>query len=204
MDPPIITIGGNIGCGKSTIIHNLESYNHDNVLPEPINEWGSWLELFYKDQSKYAFGFQMQILLSFFKNMDDMKTRSKKYKPIVTERSPIDSLEVFAKILVDKQVLCQIEYDLFKDYVKTIGWVPQIFIYIRTSPHVCVDRIKKRGRYCESSLDENYIKTIHSYYEDLQTNLTNSDTIQMFIVDGNQDQDDVFLEVLDIVSNIQI
>lgn len=158
MNGPIITVGGNIGCGKSTIIDHLGKNKRFEVFPEPIQEWGSWIDLFYENKEKYAFGFQMKILSSFFKMRNDVTKIS------ITERSPIDSL-VFAKILVDTMVMSKIEYDLIEEYVKLVGWVPNYYIYLQTDPDICIDRIKQRARDCETNIDEKYVKQLHKYYE---------------------------------------
>ena len=54
-----IVIDGNIGVGKSTQLRLLEQVGY-KVYREPIDDWS--LELFYKDQSRWAFLLQMQIL----------------------------------------------------------------------------------------------------------------------------------------------
>jgi deoxyadenosine/deoxycytidine kinase len=67
----IISIEGNIGSGKSTLIKKLrelpEFQNGFTFLPEPVDEWNTIkdsdgitiLEKYYSDQKKYAFSFQM-------------------------------------------------------------------------------------------------------------------------------------------------
>ena len=71
MSPKIISIEGNIGSGKSTIIHNLEKKlknSSDYVfLREPVDIWETIkdkedktiLEKFYQNTEKYAFAFQV-------------------------------------------------------------------------------------------------------------------------------------------------
>ena len=59
----VITIGGNIGCGKTTVLSNLSK--EWTVFKEPLEKWGSWLDLFYTNPQRYAFSFQMKILHDF-------------------------------------------------------------------------------------------------------------------------------------------
>jgi deoxyadenosine/deoxycytidine kinase len=42
---------------------------------------------------------------------------------------------------------------------------PDGFIYLRTQPEVCHDRLKKRDRHEESSVSLDYIQTIHDKHE---------------------------------------
>jgi deoxyadenosine/deoxycytidine kinase len=56
---PIISIAGNIGVGKSTLLKRLESMGH-TVMFEGINRgaWGGLLKKYYDDPKKYAYLFQ--------------------------------------------------------------------------------------------------------------------------------------------------
>ena len=81
--PIIISIEGNIGSGKSTIMKflsnnfdNFVSLNGENLkicyLEEPVDIWNSFtdkqgkniIENYYSDQKKYAFQFQMMAYIS--------------------------------------------------------------------------------------------------------------------------------------------
>jgi len=192
MSPIIITIGGNIGCGKSTIIEELNTYFKDTctIIPEPIDEWGSWLDLFYTDPSKHAFGFQMKVLHSFLKNMRQVNNIA------ITERSPIDSLQVFCKVSYQDNIMNHLEYNLFKEYVDDIGWKPNVYIYLHTNPEVCIERIKRRGRGCETGLNEQYIHKLHQQYENMEVGCKHH------MVDANQEKDQVFYEVYEIIASI--
>ena len=75
----IISIEGNIGSGKSTVINSLKQlYSISNKIPkiyfleEPVSEWETFkdcngkniIEKFYADQKKYSFSFQMMAYIS--------------------------------------------------------------------------------------------------------------------------------------------
>jgi deoxyadenosine/deoxycytidine kinase len=177
------------------VIEQLEKEYGDvcAVHPEPIQEWGSWLDLFYTDPPKYAFGFQMKILYSFLKCV---QTRDSSV--LITERSPVDSLEVFAKTLYEDKIMNHLEYNLYKEYVDSIAWTPTTYIYLRTDPHTCVDRIKKRARGCESGLDEQYVHKLHGYYESLMQN--KSYPFQLYVVNANASKETVFAQVTRIIN----
>ena len=185
----IITIGGNIGSGKSTVIQEIQKLVQDvrKVFPEPIEKWGSWLDIFYTNPTKYAFPFQMKILYDFL--YFDENTPP----VVVTERSPIDSLYVFGKTLVDSKTMTYMEYNLFKDYVDSIGWKPNVYVYLKTSPTTCIERIKIRARNCETGIDEEYIKSIHQAYDNIVEYLP-GDTI-VHVVDANKNKTDVLESV---------
>ena len=92
----IITISGNIGCGKTTIIDELNNIFNTNesykIFKEPIDSWGSWLDLFYTNPDKYSFPFQMKVLIDFL-YLDNISDND----IVITERSPLDSLMYLLK-----------------------------------------------------------------------------------------------------------
>lgn len=185
----IITIGGNIGCGKSTLLTRL-SKDYE-TYKEPIEKWGSWLDLFYTNPERYAFSFQMKILHDFLYFPSDSEQ-----KVVVTERSPLDSLYVFCKSLKDSKTLTHMEYNLFKDYVDTIGWKPNTFVYLKTTPYACLQRMRERARECETGVDFEYIKKINNAYENFVEMLRQDPTVTVYEIDANRCAEDVYNEVV--------
>lgn len=187
----IITIGGNIGSGKSTVISKL-NHRHTDVVMEPVTEWGPWLDLFYDDPANNAFGFQMKVLLEFSKIMSNKK------KNCITERSPQDSLHVFAKTLLEQNQLTKDEYALFEDYVNTIAWKPDVYIYIHTPVDVCFDRINLRGRCCENTIDKSYLHHLDNNHNIMiEKNLFQ----KVYIVDGTRSKEKVIDDISNIINN---
>jgi deoxyadenosine/deoxycytidine kinase len=176
-----VSIVGNIGCGKSTLLAKLEEKGL-KVMYEPVSSWTT-LSLFYKDMNRWAFPLQVQILNSFYNSPENM----------ISERSPWEAQHIFAKNLMDQGVLAQEEYDLMGDLIKNIGWLPDIFIYIKTDPDKCFERVLSRKRECESSVPLEYLKSLDSLYE------YESKIMPFITVDGNQSADKVFEEVEKIV-----
>lgn len=175
-----ITIGGNIGCGKTTLIQSLNTKL--NVKPEPIEKWNEWLKLFYSDMKRFCFSFQMKILYDFLDYGDSF----------VSERSPLDALYVFAKSLLDIDVMSHVEYNLFSDLVHRIGWVPDIFIYIRVLPETCFERINQRDRDCENGVSLDYIRTLHMAYDRFVTDILKDEmNVTVHVIDASKSPDEV-------------
>jgi deoxyadenosine/deoxycytidine kinase len=183
-----ITIGGNIGSGKTTLIRTLD--NTLNVKPEPIEKWGSWLDLFYSDMKRFCFPFQMKILYDFL----DYGNES-----FVSERSPLDSLYVFAKGLVRSDIMSYMEYNLLSDFVHRIGWVPDVYIYLRATPEMCFERIQQRSRGCEHGVSMDYIRTIHMEYEHLATEVLKDMNVVVHFIDASKSPDEVKTAVENII-----
>ena len=180
----IVTIGGNIGCGKSTLLETLQNTGK-HVIPEAVDKWGSWLDLFYSDMKRFGFGFQMKVLFDFI----DVPPPGS-----ITERSPLDALYIFAKTLFQTETLSHMEYNLFADYVHKIGWKPDYYIYLRADPGVCFERIHKRSRNAENGVTLEYIKTVHEMYEKFTETLKNIG-ITVFVVNANQSPECVLAAV---------
>ena len=209
----IISIGGNIGSGKSTMITRLEKHRDDiKCMTEPIHTWGEWLQLFYSNPTKYAFGFQMKILDSFqylYENDDTI---------YVTERSPWESNHIFANLLLKQDVLSKVEYDLYNTFYTKYAWKPHVYIYINTSYDECISRMRSRNRKEEENINHEYIKELDEQYKKVFTmsqipesfvelsptiynyNVHVSNTLQVYEINGNRPIDDVFKDV-DLVLN---
>ena len=126
--PTIISIEGNIGVGKSTVVDLLKS-KYSNLqnqsivfLQEPVKQWetikdksgASILEKFYEDQNSWSFAFQMMAYIS---RLSILK-KAIKLNPnsiIITERSLFTDKNIFAKMLYDDGMINEIEFRVEND-----------------------------------------------------------------------------------------
>jgi deoxyadenosine/deoxycytidine kinase len=192
----IISIEGNIGSGKSTLIKKLrelpEFQNGFTFLPEPVDEWNTIkdsdgitiLEKYYSDQKKYAFSFQMMAYISRLKQLNDSKNSS----IIITERCLYTDRNIFAKMLYDTGMIEDIEYSIylkwFEYFIENLNDIK--FIYVRSDPDVCSDRITLRNRKGENISIE-YLSNCHHYHEKWLNNEK-----ELLVLDGNENyQDDL-------------
>ena len=185
-----VTICGNIGSGKTTVLENLESNGFD-VKFEPVHKW-TYLSKFYKDMKKYAFSLQMQILKSFLSY-----TNTNKKVPIVCERSPQESFQVFSSHLYKNNFLELEQFRIIRFFTNTYAWKPDVYIYIRTDPSVCLSRIQSRNRDSENNITLDYIKELHESYD----NFSRINKI-IHIIDGSKSREDVYNEVRQIMEEI--
>lgn len=191
MLPSVLSIEGNIGSGKSTIVKKLKERFADNdsiaFLPEPVDVWReikdeSGVDLltnFYKDQQKYSFHFQMAAYISRIAAITKIQ-QDKNIKLIIVERSIWTDKNVFAKMLYDHKKISELEYNIylkwFDEFSKLINLKKNI--YIKTTPEVAFERVKKRNRLGET-IPLEYLKKCNDYHNNWLT-LENS-----FIIDGN-------------------
>ena len=108
--PKIISIEGNIGSGKSTLVEHLKSkferYNKTvYFLDEPVETWesikdaegNSMITKYYNDQKKYAFSFQMMAYIS---RLSLLKKALKKIMILLLQK------EVYTRIKKYSQKCC--------------------------------------------------------------------------------------------------
>lgn len=202
----IVSIEGNIGSGKSTLVEKLKSiytiddnsynFNVDNIifLQEPVNEWediknengNTMLELFYKDQNKYAFSFQMMAYISRL-SLLKKTCEENKNSIIITERSLFTDRDVFAKMLYDEKKISLENYTIYMKWFDTFINMFHIshIIYIDTSPNICFERIEKRNRNGESSIELSYLEQVHNYHLKMLEKFEESNLIKISTLSGN-------------------
>jgi deoxyadenosine/deoxycytidine kinase len=195
-----ITISGNIGCGKTSVLTNLQlQFPALSIQTEPVNEWETWLSKFYSNQKQYALGLQVKILSTYHqlavKHTDD---------PVIYERSPLDSVEVFAKILTRNRVVTDMEFDLLSELFETCGWTPDVYIYLKADPATCMTRIRSRNRSSETTVSEEYIAELHDEYNRFFQTLEDSSTVSTYEVDANESQKTVLDRVSRIIQKILV
>ena len=173
----IISIEGNIGSGKSTLVLELEKYFKDNnkigFLQEPVDIWNTIkdengttiLEKFYENNEKYAFQFQMMAYISRLSIMKNA-IKQNKYKYIITERSLYTDSNIFAKMLYDDKKISEIEYSIYKMWFdEFINDIPLTkIIYVKADPQISLDRVITRNRLGEN-IPLSYLQRCHDYHE---------------------------------------
>lgn len=195
----IVSIEGNIGSGKSTILKLLKEYFNENkniiFLQEPVDEWEkikdknnvTILAKFYDNQEKYSFAFQMMAYIS---RLSLLKKTIEKNSDaiIITERCLNTDRYVFAKMLYDNGKLEDVEYQIYLNWFEHFLDIQKIqkVVYLKTEPHICYFRINKRNRTGESNISMDYLEQCHKYHEDMI-----NDTIDTkLIINSNIDTDE--------------
>lgn len=181
----MIAIDGNIGCGKSTVLKTLcENYC---IFPEDITSWGKWLPKYYENPKQYAMGFQLTVLLSHLRQQQEPI-----YDITFYERCSHTCNRIFGSLLVDDGIMEPEELELCVSYERQFNKPVEHLIYLRTTPEVCMQRIKSRDRDCETSIDIGYLKKLHDKYEEVyNTGEYVVDGINIHIVDANAGKDEI-------------
>ena len=179
----IISVEGNIGSGKTTLIHYLDGLWGSSglggkrcmFLREPVPLWESVkdvnngeniLQKFYKDQSKYAFPFQVLAYMSFYKQLIDEIKNAREDTIIICERSMQSSRAIFAKMLKESGDIDDISYQILEMFYQQIDDIPlDAVIYLDTEDSLCDERITKRARLGENNIPMEYLEKCHQYHQ---------------------------------------
>ena len=208
----IVSIEGNIGSGKSTVLNTLREYFNNNnklyFLEEPVNEWTkiqdlegkNIIEKFYEDQEKYSFSFQMMAYISrlvMLKNAIKYCEQNN-IKLIICERSLQTDKNVFCKMLYDTGKIEEINYQIYlKWFDEFIIDMPKIyFIYIKTNPVTAFERIIKRNRKGEK-INLNYLESCSTYHDYWLVNDNGKDTI---VINGDGDCNKTLTDTMEIIN----
>ena len=190
----IISIEGNIGSGKSTLIKMLKNLKLDLIfLPEPVDEWNkivdsngtNILEKYYSDQKRYAFSFQMMAYITRLKQLLDCNASENSI--IITERCLYTDREIFAKMLYDSGMIEDIEYSIYLRWFDYFVGDLSLYgiIYVKSDPDVCSNRISIRARKGES-IPLEYLSSCHEYHENWINGLSEKKfNPKILVLDGN-------------------
>jgi len=176
----LISIEGNIGSGKSTFIQQLRARewpSNVKFIDEPVKDWDvirdtvsnkSMLELFYADQERNAFSFQM---MAYITRLAKIREAIRSYTGeerlvLITERCLLTDKNVFAKMLYDSGRIREVDYKIYTSWFdEFIQDIPQpIIVYVNTSPSICYSRIASRSRKGEEAIPLSYLTKCHEYH----------------------------------------
>ena len=212
----LVSIEGNIGAGKSTLLDALRDSNKDWVfIDEPVKDWGtfkneageSMLEVFYKDRRRWSYTFQNCALLTRYQCIEEAVRRhgsgpvlgggnevqTTKRRVFITERCLETDYYVFTKMLREDGSLDKLEFDLYERWFKQLKRTSTPLsgiVHVATSPEISAQRIIKRGREGEQSIDLNYLRALDKYQRawidsgtvpSVRADVTDAHLVQKFI-----------------------
>ena len=187
----ILSLEGNVGSGKSTLTRLLSEFFKEKFkfLQEPVDDWmetktneENILTYYYRDPKRASYLFQMNSFISRTKLIVDSIGDG----PIFTERSVYSDYHCFAKTCNELGTMNDMELLV---YEKWFHWLVNSFkinitgyIYLKTNPEECLNRIKKRSRNGESGIELDYLKKLHDKHEEWLLKQPN-----VLVLDGNLD-----------------
>lgn len=196
--PLIISVEGNIGAGKTTIIDKLEKEMLENkeivFLREPVDIWEkikdketgeNILVKFYGDVPKYAFTFQVMAYASRLHIIRNAIKEHSNCKMIICERSLEADKNIFASMLHNDGGIEDIQYQVYEQFYSE--YMDDLHldgvVYIDAEASKCYERVKKRSRNGETTITEEYLQKCKEYHD----NWLNNTDLEKLQIDANED-----------------
>lgn len=201
----IVTIDGNIGAGKSTVLEALRSRGYA-VLPEPIAQWSPYLEAAYGGDIKGALRLQLAVwrdrCMNLAQNAADAFHASAISNIVFVERSPMFQLETFIRANYENGNLNQLDVKLLETLYASIDNRPHMMFYLHTPPNICYRRVESRGRPYEHGLRD-YIGNLHELHEKVSLNTVSHSLFgalpEIIAIDGDQSPAEVADDILSFI-----
>jgi len=167
---PILWIEGLIASGKSTFASEISNRLGYMMLEEPV-EQNFYLEPFYKDPKKYAFGFQIFMLHHRFaaKQIAAYEAARGVAKGVVLDRS-IAGDRVFAKLHNQAGNINDLDFRCYEYCYQMMARTilpPTVLVYLNTQPEVAHRRMQERARGAEAGVPLDYLIKLKAGYEEL-------------------------------------
>ena len=176
--PILISIEGNIGSGKTTIIEQMQKRINNNkilFLREPVDLWESIkdnegegiLVKFYKDPAKYAFPFQVMAYATRLSMIRNMIKNNPECQIIICDRSLDADKNIFAKMLYKDGLIDEVCFQIYNKFYTEYSddFNLKGIIYIDADPDICFERIKKRARNGEGNIELNYLEKCKKFHK---------------------------------------
>jgi deoxyadenosine/deoxycytidine kinase len=167
-------VEGNIGVGKTTFLSLIKKHCPEiEIVPEPVEAWNklefgeSLLDNFYKDTSRWAYTLETFTMMR--RTKDHIGEQNNSNPNRLFERSIYSGHYCFAKNCYETGHLSALEWNIYNQWADFLIHKqckpPLGFIYLKASPQICFERVKKRNRPSEKALTLAYIKQIEASHD---------------------------------------
>ena len=169
----IFSIEGNIGSGKTTVIHHLQRLYGDQVIlvEEPVKDWQNLegenlLDKKNKDLNRWGYSFEAYVLITKMNELTKVAFNDKKI--ILIERCMLTD-KVFFDLNVENGLSNPMEEAMFKNLYEFLSnnVYPKLsgIIYLDTPVDECIHRMILRGRKEEKSITKEYLQQLDDNFK---------------------------------------
>jgi deoxyadenosine/deoxycytidine kinase len=159
-----VTVAGNIGVGKSTLVEKLAQNLDWHPYFEPVAE-NPYLEDFYEDMKAWAFQSQVFFLSHRLRMHLDLLENP---ESVIQDRSVYEDAEIFAANLFHRGQMSQRDNASYRKFYRLLSDMlrpPDLVIYLSASVSTLQRRIASRGRDFESNIEDIYLDQLNKLYE---------------------------------------
>lgn len=160
-----VTIAGNIGVGKSTLVELLARKVGWEQVMEAVSE-NPYLPDFYQDMHRWSFHSQVFFLVRRLQQHHDLLQYG---RSVLQDRSVYEDAEIFARNLFHQGHLSERDWGTYYELYQTLSHLlqpPDLVIYLRASVPTLQRRIAQRGRGYEQGIAADYLHQLNQLYDD--------------------------------------
>jgi len=194
----LVCVEGNIASGKTSVLQYLSQWL--DTVEEPMEQWkdlggNNAFQMMYEDPKRWGMMFQSYVQLTMLK-AHLACTSSQQDR--VMERSIFSARYCFVENLHRRGLMHDVDFALLDEWFQWIitncNVKPELFVYLKTSPEISFERVKKRSRKEESVVQLDYLvdlDKLHNEWLSVGKDLS----IPIEVIDANQPIDQVLEKV---------
>jgi deoxyadenosine/deoxycytidine kinase len=160
-----VSIAGNIGVGKSTLVGILA----DAFGWQPYYELVAdhpYLDDYYADRERWGFHSQIWFLSQRFEQQQEIADTP---ISVVQDRSMYEDYEVFVKGLLEQGILSHRDFRTYRRLYQALAHSvapPTLVVYLRASVDTLQQRINNRARLAEQQIPVSYLEQLNRRYKE--------------------------------------
>lgn len=177
-----ITIAGNIGVGKSTMVGILADAFGFQPYYELVADH-PYLDDYYADRERWGFHSQIWFLSQRFEQQQEIADTP---ISVIQDRSMYEDYEVFVKGLLEQGILSHRDFRTYRRLYQALSHAsmpPTLLIYLRATVATLQRRITNRARPVERRIPTSYLEQLNRRYEDW---LRRFDTCPVLTIDTDE------------------
>lgn len=165
MTKRLILLAGNIGVGKTSLTERIGERLGWKTAYESVAD-NPYLPDFYESMKDWSFHLQVYFLGH---RAEQHIYLSELSDSAIVDRSIYEDAHIFARALHHMGNLCDRDYNAYLRLYKLIidGLPkPDLLIHLEAPVPVLMERIRRRARDIETSIDESYLKLLERFYRE--------------------------------------
>ena len=192
-----IAVEGVIGAGKTSLAKKLAERLNAQLILEEFDD-NPFLKNFYEDPAKFGFYAQMYFILKRYKQLQELSQETLFHEYTVADYI-FEKDRIFAYLNLNDEDLKV--YELLANHIQKNLVVPDLIIYLQSTPERLYANIKHRDREEERPMTQEYLEKLNEAYnyfffryKSSKVMIVNSTEIDF--VNNNDDFENLIAEIL--------